>query len=69
MPESRHYCPHCEEKVSLSTIHRHRQLYYNASTHTWTKQKQNDVISDSEDEQAVDVDDPIIPCETSVEGH
>ena len=63
MPESRHYCPHCEEKVSLSTIHRHRQLYYDTSTHTWTKQKQ---ISDSEDEQ---VNDLVSPYESSAEGN
>ena len=37
MPESRHYCPHCEETVSLSTLHRHKQLYYDERQHSWVK--------------------------------
>ena len=48
MPETRHYCPHCEETVSLSTLHRHKQLYFNESTEVW--RKKSDVSSDSGDD-------------------
>lgn len=52
MPETRHFCPHCEETVSLSTIHRHKQLYYDERSRTWMKSAQTDVIlSDSEPDQ------------------
>lgn len=37
MPETRHYCPHCDETVSLSTLHRHKQLYYDEEHDIWTK--------------------------------
>ena len=37
MPETRHYCPHCDEKVSLSTLHRHKQLYYDQEGDIWTR--------------------------------
>lgn len=37
MPETRHFCPHCEERVSLSTLHRHKQLYYDEERDKWTK--------------------------------
>ena len=56
MPESRHLCPHCEEYVSLSTIHRHKQLYYDDRTHTWTKSARNEeMLSDSGSEQDYEV--------------
>lgn len=45
MPETRHYCPHCEEKVSLSTLRRHKQLYFKEESHTWIKK--SEVLSDS----------------------
>ena len=48
MPETRHYCPHCEEKVSLSTLHRHKYLFYKEQSHSWTKK--SDVLSDSGDD-------------------
>lgn len=52
MPETRHFCPHCEENVSLSTIHRHKQLYYDERSRTWMKSAQTDVVlSDSEPDQ------------------
>lgn len=54
MPETRHYYPHCDEKVSLSTIHRHKQLFYDERTHTWTKSKQDPDVTDSEDDQELD---------------
>lgn len=44
MPETRHFCPHCEENVSLSTIHRHKQLYYDERSRTWMKSAQTDVV-------------------------
>ena len=68
MPETRHYCPHCEEKVSLSTIHRHKQLYYNQTTHTWIKSEQDaDVLSsDSDVDQDIEVDSSVY--ERFVEG-
>lgn len=45
MPETRHFCPHCEETVSLSTFHRHRQLFFNETTQVW--RRKSDVSSDS----------------------
>ena len=71
MPETRHFCPHCEENVSLSTIHRHKQLYYDERNHTWMKSTQDDVLSDSDldpepDQDLADVIDS--PFESSVEG-
>ena len=48
MPETRHYCPHCEENVSLSTLHRHKSLFYKEQSHSWIKK--SDVLSDSGDE-------------------
>lgn len=47
MPETRHFCPHCEETVSLSTFHRHKQLYYDSKHHQWIK---SDVRDSSEDD-------------------
>ena len=52
MPETRHYCPHCGERVSLSTFHRHKRLYYNETSRTWTKK--SDVLSDSGSEYEQD---------------
>ena len=49
MPETRHFCPHCEETVSLSTIHRHKQLYYDEKNHIWRKAGQDHDFSDSDD--------------------
>lgn len=67
MPETRHFCPHCEENVSLSTIHRHKQLYYDERSHTWMKSTQDDVFSDSEpDQDPAEVIDS--PFESSIEG-
>ena len=37
MPETRHYCQHCGETVSLSTLSRHKLLYFDEKTRTWTK--------------------------------
>ena len=54
--------------MSLSTIHRHRQLYYDAKTHTWTKQNRDEVSEsepEGEAEQYQYVDDL---RESSVEG-
>lgn len=48
MPETRHYCPHCDETVSLSTFHRHKQLYYNEKYHVWTTSGEP-LSTDSED--------------------
>ena len=48
MPETRHYCPHCEENVSLSTLHRHKYLFYKEQSHSWIKK--SDVLSDSGDD-------------------
>lgn len=45
MPETRHYCPHCEENVSLSTLHRHKNLFYKEQSHFWVKK--SDILSDS----------------------
>ena len=49
MPETRHYCPHCEEKVSLSTLNRHKKLFYKEASHSWVKK--SDVLSDSGDDE------------------
>ena len=51
MPETRHYCPHREEKVSLSTLHRHKQLYYKENSRAWVKK--SEVLSDSEGEDVI----------------
>ena len=64
MPETRHFCPHCEENVSLSTIHRHKQLYYNARSHTWTKSTGDEVSSDSDQDDGghdsfIDMNSPV----------
>lgn len=64
MPETRHFCPHCEEKVSLSTIHRHRQLYYDEVTDTWTRSVQDEMHSDSDP----DLGPVESPYQSSVEG-
>ena len=52
MPETRQYCPHCEEKVSLSTLHRHKQLYFKEKSRTWIKK--SEVLSDSGGEDPVE---------------
>lgn len=67
MPETRHHCPHCDEKVSLSTIHRHKQLFYDERTHTWTKLKEDPGASDSDD-QEFDFDGFNSPYQSSLEG-
>ena len=53
MPETRHYSPHCEEIVSLSTFHRHKQLYYDERLQTWTKSV--DPMSSEDDTDAYTV--------------
>ena len=65
MPETRHFCPHCEETVSLSTIHRHKQLYYDERTHSWTKSTQVVSDSSSEDNEHEVVGVNYIPLESS----
>ena len=47
MPETRRFCPHCEEIVSLSTFLRHKQRFYNETECTWTK---DSTIASSSDE-------------------
>ena len=47
MPETRRFCPHCEETVSLSTFLRHKQRFYNETECTWTK---DSTIASSSDE-------------------
>ena len=69
MPETRHFCPHCEETVSLSTFHRHKQLYYDENHHKWVKASefaQDSEVEDLEDEEIYyDFNDDYI---SSVEG-
>ena len=48
MPETRHYCPHCEERVSLSTFHRHKQLYYDEKHKVWSRNANVEVVSSDE---------------------
>ena len=60
MPETRHNCPHCEETVSLSTLRRHKQLYYNEDSHTWIKK--NDVLSDSDGETDLELGQEDVNC-------
>ena len=58
MPETRHYCPHCEEKVSLSTYHRHKQLYYNEKSKLWiTRTAEVEAVSTDESEDNQDYDE------------
>lgn len=70
MPETRHFCPHCEETVSLSTFHRHKQLYYDENHHKWVKASefaQDSEVEDLEDEEIYyDFNDDYI---SSVEEH
>ena len=70
MPETRHYCPHCEEIVSLSTLHRHKQLYFNDSTQIW--RKRSDVSSDSgdafEQDESMNVYNDSSLSDTSIDG-
>ena len=59
MPETRHYCPHCEETVSLSTFRRHKLLYYDEDSHTWNKNYEvlSDSDGDGENEQGLGQED------------
>ena len=68
MPESRHFCPHCEEIVSLSTIRRHKQLYYDESSHTWTKASDRDRVESDSDHSDADYEAIERPYESSIEG-
>ena len=40
-PRKRVFCPHCQEFVSRSTYHSHKQLYY--SSQQWKKSGEFDV--------------------------
>lgn len=70
MPETRHYCPHCEETVSLSTPHRHKQLYYDERQRNWMKSEEcaEIVSSDSCAEDGDFNDDDPIGFDDVVEG-
>ena len=63
MPETRHFFLHCEEKDSLSTIHRHKQLYYDENRRVWIKSSKHDQHLDSEPDEDFDV-----ACSLSSEG-
>ena len=48
MPETRRYCPHCEEHVSSTTFRRHKQLYYDQRCKKWHHKSQSSSESEME---------------------
>lgn len=64
-PESRHFCPHCEETVSLTTFHGYKQLYYNEGQHRWKKASES-VESDSESEDFYEQDEGMLEYDSDL---
>lgn len=53
MPESKKFCPHCEERVSATTYRRHKLRYFVQSTNTWTRDTVDEQSgSETENERA-----------------
>ena len=45
----RRICPHCDTSVSKRTYYRHKQLFYEVSSNSWTKDKELDMVDYEED--------------------
>ena len=57
MPKTRKFCPHCNEVVSSTTYNRHRAIYFNESSKSWTFEEYNssDLSSGAESDPGEDM--------------
>ena len=43
--EVRKFCMHCEESLAPRTFREHVRLYYDTTSHSWTKKRKRDAES------------------------